>query len=105
MYSEMLLQESLNRNPATTSGLIFKPSYFVEPQSMCQIQLKICSQQAGSLEAVLEVQVSDLTKGSTIPSASMGVSIHNVLVCAQIEEPHVGLPVVYLMIISVVIFL
>ncbi|XP_042870992.1 uncharacterized protein LOC122252547 [Penaeus japonicus] len=83
------VKESLNRNPATTSGLIFKPSYFVEPQSMCQIQLKICSQQAGSLEAVLEVQVSDLTKGSTIPSASMGVSIHNVLVCAQIEEPHV----------------
>lgn len=83
------VKESLNRSPVTTGGLIFKPSYFVEPQSMCQIQLKLCSQQAGSLEAVLEVKVSDLTKGSTIPSASMGVSIHNVLVCAQIEEPHV----------------
>lgn len=91
LYKEMLLQESLNRSPVTTGGLIFKPSYFVEPQSMCQIQLKLCSQQAGSLEAVLEVKVSDLTKGSTIPSASMGVSIHNVLVCAQIEEPHVCL--------------
>ncbi|XP_047490217.1 uncharacterized protein LOC125039896 [Penaeus chinensis] len=83
------VKESLNRSPVTTEGLIFKPSYFVEPQSMCQIHLKLCSQQAGSLEAVLEVKVSDLTKGSTIPSASMGVSVHNVLVCAQIEEPHV----------------
>ncbi|XP_068221313.1 centrosomal protein of 192 kDa-like [Palaemon carinicauda] len=85
-----LMQETVNNKHVGTSALHFKPSYFVEPRNTIEIRFSLCSLIAGSWGAVLEMKVSDLSKGSGNMSAA-NVSIHTVILSAQIEEPSVQL--------------
>ncbi|XP_066937457.1 centrosomal protein of 192 kDa-like [Macrobrachium rosenbergii] len=85
-----LMQETVNNKHVGTSALLFKPSYFIEPRNTIEIRFSLCSLIAGSWGAVLEMKVSDLSKDSSSTSTS-NVSIHTVILSAQIEEPSVQL--------------
>lgn len=84
------LQETINGSSTATSALLFKPSYFVEPRNKCKMKLTVCGQFKGLLEAMLEVRVSDLAKGSPT-SISSQVSVQTIIVHANISEPDVSL--------------
>ncbi|XP_071545499.1 uncharacterized protein [Panulirus ornatus] len=83
-----LLQETINSSSTAPSALLFKPSYFVEPRSKCEIQLSVCGQFKGLLEAMLEVRVSDLARDSATSTSSQ-VSVQTITVHANISEPEV----------------
>ncbi|XP_069180354.1 uncharacterized protein [Procambarus clarkii] len=86
-----LVQETIDSCPTTVSALLFKPSYFVEPRNRCEIKLGVCSQFKGLLEAIFEVRVSDLAKGSGTYAAASQISLHTIIVSANINEPNVEL--------------
>ncbi|XP_064104083.1 centrosomal protein of 192 kDa-like [Macrobrachium nipponense] len=85
-----LMQETVNNKHVGTSALFFKPSYFIEPRNTVEIRFSLCSLIAGSWGAVLEMKVSDLSKDSSSTS-TCNVSIHTVILSAQIEEPSIQL--------------
>ncbi|KAK7084608.1 hypothetical protein SK128_024094 [Halocaridina rubra] len=86
-----LLRETINKSPATTTALFFKEYHFVEPKSTCDINLNVCGQMAGLVEAVLEVKVSDLVAGDRSTESFTNMSVHTVIVSAKIEEPKIRL--------------
>ncbi|XP_063869324.1 uncharacterized protein LOC135105178 [Scylla paramamosain] len=81
-----LMKETLDGSACMASVLLFQASYMLEPQGRCDVRLGVCCPVQGQLEALLKVQVGELTASGTRGTTP---STHTVVVTATITVPEV----------------